>query len=165
MNQRLEGESQLSHERTAVKRTAKEPFLDPRSKRRGGAEDIEPPEPVKWVCLDRRFEQRIQRELSVAEAIDAFKRPNPVRYNNKKDKEEQYVGFIAEDVPDLVAMKDRKALSPMDIVAVLTKVIQEQQKTISSLSEKATSLELQMKTSGVSYKTPALNARASVSSY
>ena len=37
------------------------------------------------------------------------------------------MGFIAEDVPDLVATKDRKGLSPMDIVAVLTKVLQEQQ--------------------------------------
>ena len=38
------------------------------------------------------------------------------------------IGFIAEDVPDLVAMKDRKNLSAMDMVAVLTKVLQEQQK-------------------------------------
>ena len=38
---------------------------------------------------------------------------------------EKRVGFIAEEVPDLVATKDRKGLSPMDIVAVLTKVVQE----------------------------------------
>jgi hypothetical protein len=44
--------------------------------------------------------------------------------------EEQYVGFIAEDVPELVAMKDRKGLTPMDIVAVLTKVLQDQQKIV-----------------------------------
>lgn len=37
------------------------------------------------------------------------------------------MGFIAEDVPDLVATPNRKSLSPMDIVAVLTKVVQEQQ--------------------------------------
>jgi hypothetical protein len=43
---------------------------------------------------------------------------------------EHHVGFIAEDVPDLVASMDRKALSPMDIVAVLTKVIQTQQEEI-----------------------------------
>jgi cell division protein FtsB len=33
-------------------------------------------------------------------------------------------------VPALVATEDRKALSPMDVVAVLTKVVQEQQKAI-----------------------------------
>ena len=53
---------------------------------------------------------------------------NPVKYNYKADKAEKYVGFIAEEVPELVAMNDRKSLSPMDIVAVLTKVVQEQQK-------------------------------------
>jgi len=55
------------------------------------------------------------------------------------------VGFIAEDVPDLVATKDRKALSPMDIVAVLTRVVQEQQKTVEaqqgSIAELAAKLE------------------------
>jgi hypothetical protein len=40
------------------------------------------------------------------------------------------VGFIAEDVPELVAQNDRKSLSTLDIVGVLTKVVQEQQKSI-----------------------------------
>ena len=44
-----------------------------------------------------------------------------------------HVGFIAEDVPNLVATKDREGLSPMDIVAVLTKVVQEQQKTMEEM--------------------------------
>jgi hypothetical protein len=38
------------------------------------------------------------------------------------------VGFIAEDVPELIARKNRKSLSPMDIVAVLTKVVREQRR-------------------------------------
>ncbi|MCK7574508.1 MAG: hypothetical protein MZV65_00275 [Chromatiales bacterium] len=45
------------------------------------------------------------------------------------------MGFIAEDVPDLVATKDRKGLSPMDIVAVMTKVVQEQQGMIEKQQE------------------------------
>jgi len=36
-------------------------------------------------------------------------------------------------VPNLVATKDRKGISPMDIVAVLTKVVQSQQKEIEYL--------------------------------
>lgn len=41
----------------------------------------------------------------------------------KTDKEEPRVGFIAEDVPGLVGMKDKKNLAAMDIVSVLTKVV------------------------------------------
>jgi hypothetical protein len=51
-------------------------------------------------------------------------------------------------VPSLVATKDRKGLSPMDIVAVLTKVVQEQQKTIDELSLKLNELEVEMKLKG-----------------
>jgi hypothetical protein len=53
-----------------------------------------------------------------------------VKYNYKADKADEHVGFIAEDVPDLVAAADRKGLSPMDITAVVTKVVQEQQRLI-----------------------------------
>ncbi len=51
---------------------------------------------------------------------------SPVRYVYKNSGDEEYMGFIAEDVPDLVAMNDHKSLSPMDIVAVLTTVTKEQ---------------------------------------
>jgi hypothetical protein len=73
--------------------------------------------------------------LTVDEAASTLQSLNPVKYNYKADKAENYVGFIAEDVPELVAMNDRKALSPMDIVAVLTKVVQEQQKMIEKQQE------------------------------
>ena len=53
-----------------------------------------------------------------------------MKFAYKKDLTEKHVGFIAEDVPELVSTKDRKGLSPMDIVAVLTKVVQEQQRII-----------------------------------
>jgi len=60
----------------------------------------------------------------------------PVHYNYKNDAQESYLGFIAEDVPGLVAMADRKGLSAMDIVAVLTKVMQAQQLQIRELEAK-----------------------------
>lgn len=43
----------------------------------------------------------------------------------------------------LVATSDRKGLSSMDIVAVLTKVVQEQQKTIDAQQNKIDKLEQQ----------------------
>ena len=46
------------------------------------------------------------------------------------------LGFIAEDVPGLVASTDRISLSTMDIVAVLTRVVQEQQQKIAELEKR-----------------------------
>jgi hypothetical protein len=69
--------------------------------------------------------------LSAEEAMDTLEDLVPVKYNYKVDEQEKHVGFIAEDVPELVATKNRKGMSPMDVVAVLTKVVQEQQRTIS----------------------------------
>ena len=57
----------------------------------------------------------------------------PSKFNYEVDKDDEYLGFIAEEIPDLVATEDRKDLSPMDIVAVLTKVVQEQQERIEAL--------------------------------
>jgi hypothetical protein len=54
------------------------------------------------------------------------------------------VGFIAEDVPALVARKDRKSLSPMDIVAVLTKVVQEQKQTIAGQKDELAHAQKQL---------------------
>jgi Chaperone of endosialidase len=81
-------------------------------------------------------------ELSSKEALETLVNLNPVKFIYKADTDKvNHVGFIAEDVPNLVATIDRKGLSAMDIVGVLTKAVQEQQKTISALTEKVTALE------------------------
>ena len=83
----------------------------------------------------RDFKESIYA-LTPREAFDALAGLNPVRFRYTLEPEEEYVGFIAEDVPDLVATSsNRKYLSPMDIVAVLTKVVQEQQKTVHEQEE------------------------------
>jgi hypothetical protein len=92
----------------------------------------------------REYKENIA-DLSANQALLAFNKLNPVTFNYKVDAAEKHVGFIAEDVPDLVATPDRKALGTMDIVAVLTKVVQEQQKTIADLNEKVTRLQQQVK--------------------
>jgi len=70
--------------------------------------------------------------LSSIEAMSALADLRPVKFVYRADTSEQHVGFIAEDVPELVATKDRKGLSSLDVAAVLTKVVQEQQKLIES---------------------------------
>jgi hypothetical protein len=83
-----------------------------------------------WTnASSRNLKENIQ-SLSTGEALETLNQLNPVKYNYKVDKTDKHVGFIAEDVPGLVATADRKGLSPMDITAVLTRVVQEQQKMI-----------------------------------
>jgi len=52
----------------------------------------------------------------------------PVVYNYKRIPNEERLGFISEDVPEIISSTDRKGLNSMDIVAVLTKVVQQQLK-------------------------------------
>lgn len=101
-----------------------------------------------WVAGSSREHKENIKELTSAEALRALEQLEPVKFSYKENNEETYLGFIAEDVPDLVAMNDRKGLSAMDMVAMLTKVVQEemkvnqeQRKAISELQEKIARLE------------------------
>lgn len=94
-----------------------------------------------WTnASSREFKQDIC-DLESQEAMQALKNLVPVKFAYKVDPAEHHVGFIAEDVPALVSTKDRKSLSPMDIVAVLTKVVQEQQNTIDELKARLDQIE------------------------
>jgi len=81
--------------------------------------------------------------IDLKEAVSALLGLQPVSYRYNHLPDQTTLGFIAEDVPDLVASEGRKSLKPMDIVAVLTKVVQEQQVQIQSLSEKVEKLSVQ----------------------
>ena len=86
-----------------------------------------------WTdASSRAFKENIQH-LTIDAALSALEALEPVQYNYKVDQEDNHLGFIAEDVPDLVASKNRKGMSPMDVVAVLTKVVQQQQQQIAEL--------------------------------
>ena len=87
--------------------------------------------------------------VSSKEAMETLNGLSPVKFKYKVDNAgEEHLGFIAEDVPDLVAVQDRKHLRTMDITAVLTKVVKEQQlmlkaqqKTISQLLDRVNKIE------------------------
>jgi Chaperone of endosialidase len=102
-----------------------------------------------WVSASSRALKENIKDLSAGEAMAAFTKLEPVTFNYKADKDQGHVGFIAEDVPSLVAMKDRKGLSALDIVGVLTKVVQEQQKTITELTARVNKLQQEMNAKGV----------------
>ena len=93
----------------------------------------------------RELKQNIV-ELSTEEATAALSGLNPVRFSYKTDTEAtRHTGFIAEDVPDLLASLDRKSVGPLDVIAVLTKVMQAQQTTIVTMTERINHLEAQFK--------------------
>jgi len=98
-----------------------------------------------WINASSREYKKDIKDLTADEAVDTLKGLNPVKFSYKAGSDEHHVGFIAEDVPELIATKDKKGMSSMDVVAVLTKVVQEQQKTIAELSRKMSELETQLK--------------------
>lgn len=65
---------------------------------------------------------------------------NPVSFNFIGDTDKTTLGFIAEEMPTNVAAKDQKAISPMEIIAVLTSVVKDQRKTLTKLEQKIDAL-------------------------
>jgi len=94
-----------------------------------------------WTNSSSRDRKENIKEISVEEALAVLAGLEPVRFNYKNDAQESHAGFIAEDVPNLVATSDRKGLSAMDIVAVLTKVVQAQQQQIGALEARLETLK------------------------
>jgi len=84
--------------------------------------------------------------ISAAEAREAVACLTPVSFRYKADESHDvHIGFIAEDVPELVASPGRDAVSAMDVVAVLTKVDQEPERTIHGLEVRLAALEAKTK--------------------
>ncbi len=87
-----------------------------------------------WVDGSSREYKKNISPLSLKAAHKTLSQLRPVTFNYKTVSDpDQYVGFIAEDVPELVATHDRKSMSPMDVVGVLTRVVQDQEKRIQQL--------------------------------
>ena len=86
-----------------------------------------------WTNRSSRDDKQNIETLEPEAALAAVLALEPVTFNYRDEESEGYVGFIAEDVPELVATGDREGLSAMDIVAVLTRVVQQQQRRIEEL--------------------------------
>ncbi len=96
-----------------------------------------------WTNASSRAFKKDIRPLPVDQAMETLSALVPVTFKYKID-DEAHVGFIAEDVPDLVATKDRKGLSAMDIVAVLAKVVQQQQTQLADQRRELDALKAQL---------------------
>jgi len=89
-----------------------------------------------WTNASSRALKHDVRTLTVADARAAVHALEPVRYVYDADPGETQLGFIAEDVPELVATGDRTTLSPMDFVAALTRVVQDQDRQLAAQAER-----------------------------
>lgn len=79
----------------------------------------------QWLNASSRSYKENINELSSEAAMQALKGLKSVTYQFKRDaNKEQRVGFIAEDVPSLLATKDRKTVDSLQIISVLTKAVQ-----------------------------------------
>jgi len=94
-----------------------------------------------WTNASSRELKDAIESLTSDEARAAVAALTPVKFVYRIDGSERHVGFIAEEVPALVATPDRRTLSPMDIVAVLTRVVQEQDRRIAELAARVAALE------------------------
>ena len=73
-------------------------------------------------------------DFTIREAAEALEGLNPVSFTWKDDSEKtRHIGFIAEDAPRITKSTDEKAIIPVHILAILSKVVQEQQRAISAM--------------------------------
>lgn len=91
----------------------------------------------------RQYKDHI-RTLEADDALKALTALRPTRYHYKQDNTEERLGFIAEEVPELLSMKDRQGVSSMDVVAVLTKVVQVQQTQLEEQRKQLETLRKEM---------------------
>ncbi|MDJ0709181.1 MAG: tail fiber domain-containing protein [Woeseiaceae bacterium] len=89
-----------------------------------------------WTNRSSRESKENIAGLNDADALAAVMALEPVTFTYKAEQGEDYLGFVAEDVPALLASSDGQSLSAMDVVAALTKVVQEQQLRIEALEAK-----------------------------
>ncbi len=86
-----------------------------------------------WTNRSSRSDKENIVELRDEDAVAAVMALEPVSFRYKAEQGEVYVGFIAEDVPAMLASGNGQSLSTMDVVAALTKVVQQQQQRIEAL--------------------------------
>lgn len=77
----------------------------------------------------RKFKEQIQ-DLKSNTAEETLHSMTPVRFNYKIEPGREYLGFIAEDMPDLIASRDHRGITSLDIAGVLVRVVQQQQSTL-----------------------------------
>ena len=78
-------------------------------------------------------------DLSGQEVAEALAQLRPVKFKYKVSNDDGFqAGFLAEEVPELLATDNQQGVKLMDVIAVLTKAVQENRKVIKQLSKMVT---------------------------
>lgn len=80
-------------------------------------------------------------DIPVKEAKQLLESLNPVSFKYKGGNKERTLGFIAEEVPSQLADPEQRAVSGMDIIAVLTSVLKDQQKAMTRMQKQIAALQ------------------------
>ncbi len=92
----------------------------------------------------REYKENIE-ELQLKTAVELLKKLNPVTFDYKNNYVKRHnIGFIAEEVPEIFTTSDSKAISIMDIVAVLTAVVKKQQTETAAMKKQLNTLQKQV---------------------
>jgi hypothetical protein len=93
------------------------------------------------IRSSQKLKQNIEK-LSKEEANDLITKLEPVKFAYKSDPEKnEKIGFIAEKVPDIITNKEHNHVKIMEIVSAMTKVVQEQQKSIELMTREISELK------------------------
>lgn len=93
------------------------------------------------VTSSRKWKHAISG-LTGSAALTLLEELNPVVFKFKGDDSARtHFGFIAEDIPAVLADSDSQTYRPFEVIAVLTKALQEQQTMIQALQEQIWTLK------------------------
>ncbi len=92
-----------------------------------------------YITSSREYKENITK-LSKSKATEAFNSLEPVEYNFKGDSQVT-LGFIAEEISNSLTAFDKKAIDPMEIIAVLVGEVKSQENELKSLQKKISSLK------------------------
>lgn len=95
---------------------------------------------IYWGNLNKVSTRDIKQDIAVLDGPEAaalLAELHPVRYRLRKNPDGgEHLGFIAEEVPDAVAGPDHRSINESHIVAVLTRVVKEQQRRLDLLTQR-----------------------------
>lgn len=94
-----------------------------------------------WVNLSSRDAKTAIRPVEERRALEAVMDLEPVSFRYKAEPDQPKLGFIADDVPELVARTDRASVGTMDVAAALTSVVKSQRRLIEELRREIERLE------------------------
>ena len=87
----------------------------------------------RWIDVSSIEYKKDVAPLTLDRALKTLAGLSPITFRYEEEEDEKHVGFIAEEVPELVATKERKGLNSLDMVGILTKVVQHLQNEVEEL--------------------------------